>query len=176
MSAADTSATEDLAYDLVVIADDVDGDCEVDVAHDHDDDHDHDEHKDTTTKTITTTRTTTTMITTTTTTMTTPMAATTDDEDHDDNDDDNGGGDDGVGLPPRPAVYPSLVVLPEDKDRILARLGREPFDTLHARSPHTQRPLSADERLCPSRPLRLQLRLIERSPPGVHQPQARPLL
>jgi len=38
-----------------------------------------------------------------------------------------------VGLPPRPDFAPSLMLLPEDKDRILARLDKEPFISILAK-------------------------------------------
>jgi len=36
------------------------------------------------------------------------------------------------GLPPRPDFAPSLILLPEDKPRILERVGREPYASIHA--------------------------------------------
>jgi Heparinase II/III-like protein len=38
-----------------------------------------------------------------------------------------------TGLPPRPTTAPSLIVLPEDKPRILERIEREPFQSLLAK-------------------------------------------
>lgn len=37
------------------------------------------------------------------------------------------------GLPPKPSIAPSLILTPDDKPRILERIGREPFKTLLSR-------------------------------------------